>query len=254
VKGETMSGEISQNNGPTRPRLRFGLRTVLIGVAIVALVTGLLTTLAAMIGRAREAAARASCNLGGIALAFHNYQDEHGVLPPAVVRHPNGNPLYSWRVLVLPYIEQRELYQDFRLGEPWDSEHNLGLLERMPSSYEAPWTRYVKVPPYHTVCRVITGPGTLFEDQGGLRLPDDIPDGLANTLLFLEAGEPIPWTKPDEILYDPAQPVKLRGLFRDGFRACSADSRYRFIEYNMDQRLVHAVITRNGGENLPTDW
>jgi hypothetical protein len=207
-----------------------------------------------MVDRAREAAARSSCNLGGIALAFQNYQDEHGELPPAVLRDADGNPLYSWRVLILPYIEKRQLYEEFRLDEPWDSEHNLRLLEKMPNSYAAPWTRRVKVPPHHTVCRVLTGPGTPFEGKGGLRLPDDFPDGLANTLLFVEAGEPVPWTKPDEIPYDPTQPVRLRGLFRNGFRACSADGRYRFVEDSTDQHVLHAIITRNGGESMPIDW
>ena len=79
-------------------------------------------------------------------------------------------------------------------------------------------------------------------------------DGAPNRLLFVEAGEPVPWTQPDEIPYDPTQPVRLRGLFRKGFRACSVDGRYQFIEYTMDQRVVHAIITRNGGESLPADW
>jgi hypothetical protein len=210
--------------------------------------------LATMVGRAREAAARASCNLGGIALAFHNYHDHYGGLPPAVVHGADGEPLYSWRVLVLPYLEQQELYEEFRLDEPWDSEQNIGLLHRMPNSFAPPWTRRVEVPPHHTVCRVLVGPGTPFESPGGLRLPDDFPDGTADTLLFVEAGVPVPWTKPDEVIYDPTQPVQLQGLFRDGFRACTADGSYRFITHDTDQETLHALITRNGGERISLDW
>ncbi len=237
-----------------KPLMQFRLRTLLIAVTAVAFALGLVTMLAAMIGQAREAAARASCNLGGISLALLNYQDANGTLPPAVVYGPDGKPLHSWRVLILPYIEQRELYEEFRLDEPWDSDHNLRLLDRMPSSFAAPWTRRVNVSPGYTVCRVLVGPGAAFEGRDGLRLPDDFPDGAANTLLFVEAGEPVPWTKPEGIAYDPAQPVRLQGLFRDGFRACSADARYRFIRYDADQEFVHAVITRNGAESLPVDW
>jgi hypothetical protein len=247
-----MSDDGSRGDGSNSPRLQFRLRTLLIAVAVVAIVCGLATMLATMIGRARQAAARASCNLGGIALAFHNYHDHHGELPPAVVHGADGRSLYSWRVLILPYLEERELYDEFRLDQPWDSEHNIRLLHRMPSSFAAPWTRRVNVPPYHTVCRVFVGPRTPFE--GGVRIPDDFPDGIADTLLFVEAGEPVPWTKPDEIAYDPARPIQLQGLFRDGFRACTADSRYRFIRHDVDQRILHALVTRNGGERLPLDW
>jgi hypothetical protein len=151
-------------------------------------------------------------------------------------------------------MEQRELYEEFRLDEPWDSEHNIRLLDRMPDSFAAPWTRLVDVPPNHTVCRVFVGPGAAFEGRRGVRLPEDFPDGTANTLLFVEAGEPVPWTKPDEITYDPNQPVHLQGLFRDGFRACDANGTYRFINYDMDQEMLHALITRNGGEPVPPDW
>lgn len=231
-------------------------RKVLVWVAASGLVltVALVSVLAVMVDRAREAAARSSCNLGGIALSFHNYQDQHGKLPPAVVRDADGNPLYSWRVLILPYLECGELYEEFHLDEPWDSEHNIRLLERMPTSYEAPWSRYVDVPPHHTVCRVISGPGTLFDERCEVRLPEDVPDGLSKTILFVEAGDPVPWTKPDETTYDPTQPIQLRGLFRNGYRACSADTRYRFVEHDMDPSILHALITRDGGEKVSVGW
>lgn len=65
---------------------------------------------------------------------------------------------------------------------------------------------------------------------------------------------PVPWTKPDEVTYDPTRPVQLKGLFRDGFRACTADGSYRFIRHDMNQEILHAMITRNGGESIPLDW
>jgi Protein of unknown function (DUF1559) len=102
---------------------------------------------------------------------------------------PDGTPLYSWRVLVLPYIEQDELYKEFHLDEPWDSEHNIRLLDRMPRTYRAPTHKRSKLPLNHTVCHVIVGPGTPFEGPGGIKL-GDFPDGMSNTFLLVEAGEP----------------------------------------------------------------
>ncbi len=162
--------------------------------------------------------------------------------------------LHSWRVLLLPYIEQQELYEEFRLDEPWNSEHNLGLLDRMPSLYDVLWTRHVDPAPYHTVYHVLVGQKTPFEEGTKLQLSDDFPDGLSNTLLFVEAGVPVPWTKPEEIPFDSRQDVKLSGLFRDGFRACTADGRYRFVRHDTDPAVVNAAITRNGGESLRPDW
>ena len=200
----------------------------------------------------REQSARSHCNLAGIAYALHCYHDEHGRFPPAFLRSPDGQPLLSWRVLILPYLEHPELYHEFRLDETWDSPHNIQLLKQMPYAYKAAWTRYVDVPAHHTVCRVFAGRGTAFESCDGVPL-DDFPDGSGNTLLFVEAGEPVPWTMPEAIDYDPAEPVQLRGLFRAGFRACSADGAYRFIKYDTDQLFLHNVIQRNSGENKPWD-
>src|SRR5262249_57243764 len=100
-------------------------------------------------------------------MAMHNYQDDHGQLPPAVVYGPDGTPLYSWRVLILPYIEEQDLYKQFHLDEPWDSPHNLTLLERMPSTYKAPGRKAGLMPPGHTVCHVFVGKGAAFEGCEG---------------------------------------------------------------------------------------
>jgi hypothetical protein len=188
-------------------------------------------------------------------LACHNYEAVHGTLPPAVVYGPDGTPLHSWRVLILPYIEQDPLYKQFRLEEPWDSPHNLTLLERMPMTYGPPSLKQRLVPPHHTICHVFVGRGTPFEGPGGLKFAEDFPDGTSNTLLFVEAGEPVPWTKPEDIPYDPAGPLPpLRGLFKDGFRACMADGSRRHVRYDTREDVLRAAITRNGGETLGLNW
>ena len=173
----------------------------------------------------------------------------HGHLPPAVVYGPDDKPLYSWRVLILPFIEQNDLYKEFRLDEPWDSPHNITLLGRMPAQYAPPRHKQALVPEHHTVCHVFVGPGTPFEGRDGQKLPDDFPDGASNTLLIVEAGDPVPWTQPADLHYDPAGPLPpLRGLFKDVFRACWADGTRRDIRYDTPEDVVRAAITRNGGE------
>lgn len=167
---------------------------------------------------------------------------------------PDGTPLHSWRVLILPYIEQQKLYDEFRLAEPWDSPHNIRLLDRMPSTYAPPQGKRSLVPPHHTVCHVFVGRGAAFEGRKGLKLAVDFPDSTSNTLLFVEAGEPVPRTKPEDIAYDPACPLPpLRGLFKDGFRACAADGSRRFVRHDISEAALRAVITRDGGEELGPD-
>jgi len=190
-----------------------------------------------------------------LVLAMHNYNDEHGRLPPAVVYGEDGKPLYSWRVLILPNIEQRELFQKVNLDEAWDSPHNIELLSEMPTTYAPPPGKRANVPAYHTVCKVFVGKGAAFEGRNGLRMPADFPEGISNTVLVVEAGEPVPWTKPEDLPYDPDQPLpNLRGLFKDGFRVGMADGSMRWLKWDMSEATLRAAITRNGNEKLLPDW
>ena len=186
-----------------------------------------------------------------IALACHNYEAVHGKLPPAAVCGPDGKPLLSWRVLLLPFIEEQELYSQFRLDEPWDSAHNLLLLDRMPAIFAPPRIKSSLVPPNHTICHVFAGPGTPFDASKDVSLKDGFPDGTSNTLLLVEAGKPVPWTKPAALRFDPTGPLPpLRGLFRNGFRACAADGSRVFVRYDVGEAVLRAAITRNGGEEF----
>src|SRR5262249_19251820 len=92
------------------------------------------------IRQAREAARRSQCtnNLKQIGLAMHDYHRAHGTFPPAYSTSPDGKPLLSWRVHILPFLGQKALYDEFHKDEPWDSEHNKTLISRMPAVYTCP--------------------------------------------------------------------------------------------------------------------
>jgi hypothetical protein len=187
---------------------------------------------------------------------MHNYESTHGHLPPAVVYGENDRPLHSWRVLILPFIEQQDLYDQFKLDEPWDSQHNIQLLSKMPSAFEAPGSKRSKLPAYHTIHHVFVGKGAAFEGKQGLKLAE-LNDGLSNTILIVEAGEPVPWTKPEEISFDPNQPVpELRCLFKDGFRVAMGDGAVFWVKKNPNAEKLRAAITRNGNEpnSRIEDW
>jgi 5'-3' exonuclease len=89
---------------------------------------------------AREAARRMQCtnNIKQIMLAMHTYHDAHKCFPPVMTADKNGKPLHSWRVLILPFIEQQALYSQIRLDEPWDSEYNSRLHDMNIQTYQCP--------------------------------------------------------------------------------------------------------------------
>jgi hypothetical protein len=197
--------------------------------------------------------------LKNIALALHNYDYSHGHLPPAAIRDKSGRPLLSWRVEILPFIEGEHLYREMHLDEPWDSPHNLTLLDKMPNIYLSPGAKAPQ--PNMTFYRVFVGAGTAFERDGLKLSKDDFPDGTSNTLLVIEAGEAVPWTKPDELEYHPDKPLPpLGGIFRvetwldrqrnkrDGFYTAFADGSVRWFDRSTDEATIRAFITRNGGE------
>jgi len=202
--------------------------------------------------------AHSQCSLKQIGLALHAYEAKYDHLPAAAICDREGRPLLSWRVALLEFVEAESLYKEFHLDEPWDSPHNLSLLPRMPAVYRSCGTQ---TPERHmTFYRVFVGPGTAFE-RDGLSLGTDFPDGTSNTIFVIEAGEAVPWTKPDELEYHPDKPLPpLGGMFRvrnwldriqfksDLTQACFADGSVRVMSRGAPEAAIRAAITRNGGE------
>jgi hypothetical protein len=184
---------------------------------------------------------------------MHNYSS-HGSLPPHAIYSKDGKPLLSWRVLLLPYIEQSDLYEQFHLDEPWDSPHNVQFLPRMPKVF-TPFKGRPTREPHTTFYQVFVGKGAAFEGRKGLCLEADFPDGTSNTFLIVEAGMAVPWTKPEDLPYDAGKPLpRLGGLFKDTFRAALADGSVRDFSKEVSEATLRAAVTRNGGDELGPDW
>jgi hypothetical protein len=200
---------------------------------------------------AREAARRSQSmnNLKQIGLALHNYHDVHKTFPPAYTTDKEGKPGLSWRVLILPYIEQQELYRQFRLDEPWDSEHNKPLSAKIPRTFVSP--NYAG-PPGRTNYLGIGGEGGVFAGKEGLSIAK-MTDGTSNTIIVVEASNAsaVEWTKPDVFVPDAANPTKgLTGLRPGGFNALMADASVRFISEKIDFKVLKGLFTYNGGEGV----
>lgn len=208
--------------------------------------------------QSRERAAResSSLHLKQLGLAIHQYSSDTGRLPPAAARDPQGKALLSWRVLILPQLGHQNLYRKFRLNEPWDSPNNKPLLKMMPKQYHS---KASKAGSDQTHFRVFVGNNTLFPDNPGAALRLSFvtnADGTANTILVVEAGKAVPWTSPEEIPYNPGQPLPdLRGLYphSNGFLVLTADGATRYLTSTSDTTLRNA-ITWNDGKVLGSDW
>jgi hypothetical protein len=198
--------------------------------------------------RARHEAMDQMKQLG---LGMHTYHIEHKSFPPPALVDGNGKPLLSWRVALLPYLEEnyKELYGEFHLDEPWDSEHNKPLIAKMPAIYRCP--RSAKADDGMTVYQVPHGPSTVFAGPDGIPIRK-ITDGTSNTIGVVEVDEnhAVPWTKPEDWTFDPAEPAKgLGGHFPDQIFLCLfCDGSAHAIPTTAKKETLSALFTRNGGE------
>jgi len=188
-------------------------------------------------------------NLKQIAMAILSYESARRRLPAAAPLGPDGLTPHSWRVEILPLLGYQELYERYRLNEPWDSEHNRALIKEMPTVYRHPLDDPAST---NTSYFVFTGPDAMFFNNQGTRLAQ-IPDGTSNTILAVEAARGVPWTKPEDFSYAADQPLpKLGGWLANGAFAYAHCDGSVLVEQNAaDENRLRAKITRNGREVVP---
>ena len=198
------------------------------------------------------------CNLCGIKLALHNYHSQYGSFPPAYVADANGRPMHSWRVLILPFMEQQSLYAQYDFTEPWDGPNNIKLLNSMPNNFACP-SRSSR-PTNLTSYVVITGPGTMFPGAGSVSSAD-VTDGMPDTLMIVEvANVNIPWTAPIDLdirtmsmkVNDPKGPG-ISSPHRGGAQRRLRRRVDSFLREGIPEESLRALITIAGGEGIKAD-
>jgi len=193
-------------------------------------------------------------NLRQIGLGIHNYHDVNGTLPSNTYG-PDGKPLLSWRVHILPYVEQDALYKQFKLDEPWDGPNNHRLVSQMPRLYITSDTR-ARAGDGKTFYRGFAHKGAVFEKparQGDRLSFTRISDGLTNTIFVVEAGEAVEWTKPDDLDFSPGRPLPPLGAGRAGDKVLvlMGDGSTRTYSKTLPESTWRALITYNGNETVP---
>ncbi len=212
-------------------------------------------------------------NLRQIMLAMHNYHSDYGYLCSYAITNPKApekdrKPLLSWRVAILPYLEQDSLYKQFRLDEPWDSEHNQTLITKMPKIYQMPGK------PANVDGKTHYQVFVNHKDYKGKYIPIfkfdlkekqtlgriSVADGTSNTIAVAEAHTPVIWTKPEDMVIDSTieddtTPFKLMGVDSE-WKVCLVgfvDGSVRSLKMNaVDakqwKQLVRAMIGYRDGE------
>jgi hypothetical protein len=187
-------------------------------------------------------------------LAVANYHDTFGSFPPAYVADRNGRPLHSWRVLILPFLEQRELYNAYNFAEPWDGPNNRKLADRIGSIYrrsglESDQSRT-------TSFVAVVGAETAWKGTEPLSIKD-LGDGTTHTLMVVEVpdGEFL-WMEPKDLRFDRMSfrinDGSGRGLGSrlGGARVVSADGTVRTLPDDFAPEKLRAMLTANGGEKV----
>jgi len=223
---------------------------------------------------ANEASKRTQCtnNLKQIVLAAHNYHDVYDGFPPASTVDADGKPMHSWRVYLLPFLEQTELYRKIRLNEPWDSEWNSQFHSQVPDVYRCPADK--DAPEGTTRYSFVVGKQTPFEnpivvDEKGavskkdLRRLATITDGTSNTICVVERKKAVCWMNPTDEFnieslekgFDQSQDDCLSSLHKAhkdgrGANVGMFDGSCRFITDTLPLKLFKAFGTANGGESV----
>jgi RNA polymerase sigma factor (sigma-70 family) len=198
-----------------------------------------------------ELIVRSATNLKRITKAIHAYfAANNNNFPAAAIIGPNGTPLLSWRVAILPYLGESEkaLYGQFKLSEPWDSPNNKVLLARMPKVYAPAVAKDGEKDKNVTHYLGFVGRGALFDIDKMVNV-NSVTDGTVNTLMIAEAVPGVPWTKPEDLAFAGRSLLpELGGQFEEGFVGVTADGALRLFKKSLDPTLLVEMITRGGGE------
>ena len=238
----------------SNPRLAI-LAAIVAGGILVAIMVLAVTIkhIAPTLRSIQRQARHAQCdnNLRQIGTAMHAYHADYGCFPPAYIPDPDGKPMHSWRVLLLPYMDEQNLYGQYDFSQSWDSSVNMALVTAMPQVYGCPYDRDTELG--ETSYQLIVGPGTLFENEKSMKI-DGITGNPSETILVIEvARSTVPWLKPSDLDCDKISFQIDNGKAGEigsnhplrGANSLMADGKVRFLDSRLSAQSVRNMASPN---------
>lgn len=246
MENQEPTGDMSRSNTQSQPKTR-GKVMARLKWGVGGTVLAVLLLVAVREGRKENNRMRAENNLRTIILAVHKYaavNQDH--LPPAGIYRKDGEPLLSWRVILLPYLGEEALYKEFKLDEPWDSPHNHRLLARMPEVFQHPGVTTQE--PFTTYYRIFAGKNTLFPGpQGECEYTMKYFRDWGRRFFAVEAADAVPWTKPDELTASP--PFRFGQPASQTFFVVMMDGSVIQVKKTVSDVSIRIAIGRDSNED-----
>ena len=189
---------------------------------------------------------------------MHNYNQAYGCFPPAYVADKNGKPMHSWRVLLLPYMDQKALYDLYRFDEPWDSPANRKVSDVAIRIYQCP-SEYEGAT-HNTSYMMVVGPRTISDGPHGRKVAE-ITGGASNTIMVVEvANSGVGWAEPRDLNFDRIN-FKINSGQRPGIgsdhpggaNVAMCDGSVHFLGNSFDPQFIKAMLTIDGGKPIPPE-
>lgn len=240
-------------NGASRAENRTGagLVEIFLTIAILAILVALFLPIIDRRG-ARPAAERTQCrnNLKQIGLALHNYEQAHGALPPAYTVDANGQPLHSWRTLILPFLDEKQLYESIDLSRPWNDPANAAAFAKTVHAFSCP---SADLPAQHTTYLALVGEDCCIHPTRPRKL-NEFQDGIASTLSVVDvpSSEAVHWMSPGDsanqffLSFDEESELPHTG----GIHAAFVDGKVQFLSPQVATETRRGLSTIAGGEDI----
>jgi type II secretory pathway pseudopilin PulG len=234
--------------------------TVRHGIAVFVVLALLFLLLSPGVQSQPRGGRRAACinNIHQISLALALYEQQYGCLPPAYIADAQGKPMHSWRVLILPFMQEQTLYDRYDLSEPWDGPNNSKLHNTLVPIFSCPSDR--KNPGTDTNYVAVVGPGTAWPGAT-CTSKSLVTDGLSNSILLVEvANSGIHWMEPRDLPVaavsagiNPKSGSGISSAHPGGVIVSLMDWQHIFLSETTPVEVLNALLTIRGGERLSDD-